>query len=324
MKITTVVPAYKSRYLMELLASLVQQEEPPDQVIFSDDTADFQFAQVLYAEPIKSMVAHLNVTVVEGPKRGAHANWAHCVNAWGARTELLHILCDDDIVYPHFYQQHRRAHLAGTFSSTISRRWYANEAGRPIRMALEVPEVIASHPKKMHELDARTLFSSNVARGANWLGEVSNTVMRAETALLVRDRQFASIGFAGLEDLGAFVCGAVENPICFINEHLGFFRVSPDQNSSQTMGMPLKLAHLAYIALAIIGRNTGHLSQAETQFCIDKVGPAFLWNYRDETDVLEMREFLPELIGQTPGSEARFLAMWESFTNPVATVLSGA
>jgi hypothetical protein len=315
MKITTVVPAYKSKYLMELLTCLVQQAEPPDQVIFSDDTQTLEFAQVLLAEPVKSMVAHLNITVVEGPKRGAHANWAHGVSAWGGRTELLHILCDDDIVYPHFYQQHRRAHMAGHFSSTISRRWYANEAGQTLRLALEVPGVIENHPMRMHALDAKTLFSTNVARGANWLGEVSNTVMRAETAILVRDRQLQAISFAGLEDLGAFVCGAIEHPVCFINEHLGFFRVSPGQNSSQTMGMPLKLAHLAYIALAIIGRNQGLLSAQETQFCIEKVGSAFLWNYRDEQDVADFHEFLPNLIANSSNLEKQFLDMWGKLVN---------
>jgi hypothetical protein len=314
MKITTVIPAYKSKYLMELLASLVHQSEPPSQVIFSDDTPDFAFAQVLYSEPVKSLIAHLNVMVVEGPRKGAHANWAHCVNAWGGRTELLHILCDDDIVFPLFYEQHRRAHMAGTFSSTISRRWYANETGQLTRMALEVPEVMANHPMRWHSLDAKTLFTTNVTRGANWLGEVSNVVMRADTALLVRERKQAGISFAGLEDLGSFVCGAVNNPVCFINEHLGFFRTSPTQNSAQTMGLPLKLAHLAYITLGIIGRNMGVISADEAHKCVEAVTPAFLWHYRDEDDVRHFREILPQMVGQVPGAEALFLQWWSDFS----------
>ena len=33
MKITTVIPAYKSKYLVELLGALAQQTEPADEVI---------------------------------------------------------------------------------------------------------------------------------------------------------------------------------------------------------------------------------------------------------------------------------------------------
>ena len=313
MKITTVIPAYKPKYLLELLASLVHQSEPPEQVIFSDDSADLAFAQVLLAEPVRSLIAHLNVSVVQGPRRGAHANWAHCINAWGGRTELVHILCDDDIVYPHFYECHRRAHMSGVFSSTVSRRWYANEQGKPLRHELGVPEIVAHHPHRLLAFNADSLFAHTVAIGSNWLGEVSNVVMRAETAELIRTRQFESIGFAGLEDLGAFVCGAMAHPLCFINEHLGFFRQSPDQNSAQTMGKPLKLGHLAYIALAIIGRNCGRLNAAQVLSCIRLIGPVFLRHYGAEDDVKEFCEILPALMREQPGAEGRFLALWTKF-----------
>jgi hypothetical protein len=205
--------------------------------------------------------------------------------------------------------------MAGTFSSTISRRWYANESGQLIRKTLNVPEVISNHASRWLSLDARTLFTSNVTRGANWLGEVSNVVMRAETALLVRERKFAGISFAGLEDLGAFVCGAVANPVCFINEHLGYFRTSATQNSAEVMGMPLKLAHLAYISLGLIGRNSGLITADEAQKCIEAVAPAFMWHYRDELDVRDFREILSQMLNKNPSSENTYLHLWRDFVN---------
>ena len=318
MKVTTVIPAYKSKYLLELLASLVQQTEPPDQVIISDDTKDFSFAQVLYSEPVKSLVAHLNVTVVEGPRKGAQANWAHCIKAWGASTELVHLLCDDDVVYPTFYEQHRRAHRLGHYSASVSRRWYANENGQPLRQRLNVPLQYSNHAEKFQSLTSRELFSTTAARSSNWLGELSNSVLRERTAQLVLRRQYDSIGYAGLEDLGSLICGSIEAPLCFINEHLGYFRLSPDQNSSNTAGMPLKLAYLSYIALAFIGRNAGQMTAAESQECIDRVAAVFLWHFREADDVKQVREMLPNLVAQTPGAEGEFLESWNLLQQTVS------
>jgi hypothetical protein len=310
MKLTTVIPAYKSKYLFELLAGLAQQTEPPDAVIFSDDTQGFAFAQVLYAEPVKSLIAHLNVSVVEGPRKGAHANWAHCMQAWGGRTELVHLLCDDDVIYPTFYEEHRLAHASGYFSATVSKRWFANESGQPLRKSLNVPMQYARNPQKLQTVDARSLFETTVARSANWLGEMSNTVMRRETAELVLQRQYAGIGYAGLEDLGSMVCGAMAAPLCFINEHLGYFRLSAEQNSSNTMGLPMKLAHLAYVALALIGRNCGQLSAEQAHEAVVSVGSSFLWHFRDEEDMREMRQWVAALAAQAPQAEVQFLQGW--------------
>jgi len=311
MKLTTVIPAYKSKYLFDLLAGLVQQTEPPDAVIFSDDTSDFSFAQVLYAEPVKSLIEHLNVTVVEGPRTGAHANWAHCIRAWGGSTELVHLLCDDDVIYPTFYEEHRRAHASGNFSASVSRRWYANENGQPLRQSLNVPHQYAHSPNKFQSINALSLFESTVARSANWLGEMSNTVMRRETAELVMQRRFRGIGYAGLEDLGSIVCGSIASPLCFINEHLGYFRLSADQNSSNTKGLPLKLAFLSYVALAIIGRNCGLLSSEQKYGVVVTIASSFLWHFREEEDMRAMSEFLASMAAQVTNSEVQFLQGWE-------------
>lgn len=313
MKITTVIPAYKSQYLMELLASLVQQVEAPDNIIFSDDSPDQSFTQQLNSEPVKSLVAHLNISVIPGPRRGAHANWAHCIAAWGGKTELLHILCDDDIIYPQFYAAHRRAHQSGRFSSSVSRRWYANEAGQPMRHGLNVPDEVAHHPQRMLALSANVLFSTTVGRAGNWLGEVSNTVMRAEVAELIVQRQYDGIPFAGLEDLGAFVCGALADPICFINEHLGYFRQSSNQNSAQTMAAPMKCSIMSFIGLSIIGRRLGQLSPELQQYCTNAVGTNVLHHYRGEADTAEIRALLPDLIAGASGAEQRYLQAWSNF-----------
>lgn len=313
MKITTVVPAYKHKYLLDLLASLVQQSEPPDRVIFSDDSPDQGFTRILTSEPVRSLVAPLNVEVIAGPRRGAHANWAQCIQAWGGQTELLHILCDDDIVYPHFYQRHRQAHASGHFSASVSRRWYANETGQPLRQGLSVPPEVANHPHRLLSLDAGVLFATTVARATNWLGEVSNTVMRAETAQLIVQREYLGIPFAGLEDIGSFVCGALGQPLCFINEHLGFFRQSPNQNSAATMAAPMKCAILSYVALGLVAFRAGQIGKAQLDYCIDIVGQNALWHYRNEDDLAPLRVELRALMAGDDGAEQRYLQVWGDF-----------
>lgn len=313
MKITTLIPAYKSKYLFELLASLVHQTVPPSQVIFSDDSPDGAFTAQLLAEPVKSLVAHLNVKVIPGPKQGANANWVHLLDYWASETELVHILCDDDIIYPHFYERHLQAHGAGYFSSTVSRRWSANENGQPFARGLPVPELISNNPSRFISLESSVIYSTTVGKASNWLGEVSNVVMRPETAEYIRTRHHEGICFAGLEDLGTFILGTLHHPLCFINEHLGYFRQSPEQNSSQTMGIPLKFAHLAYIALAFIGRNIGALNEAQLNYNLDVVGGAVMWNYRDQEDMAPFRLIMPALIAREANSEERFIEMWTKY-----------
>ncbi|RZT05392.1 Glycosyl transferase family 2 [Duganella sp. CF402] len=313
MKITTVIPAYKPKYLMELLAALAQQTEAPERIIFSDDSPDQSFIAILESEPVKSVIAHLNVSTIVGPRRGAHANWAHCIQAWDGQTELLHILCDDDIIYPHFYARHRQAHMSGHFSSTISRRWYANETGQPVRHSLNLPEAVDNHPQRLISLDANALFVSTVGRAANWLGEVSNTVMRADVAEVIVKREVDGIAISGLEDLGAFICGAHAHPLCFINEHLGFFRQSANQNSAVSTSGAMKCAIMSYLGLALIGLRRGLINEEQAQYCFNAVGSNVLWHYRDEADTAAIRAVLPALMAGAPGADAPFLAAWHDF-----------
>lgn len=312
MKITTLIPAYKSKYLFELLAALRHQTVKPHKIIFSDDSPDAAFTRQLNAPDLKALLSDLDISVVQGPRRGAHANCRHIVETWGGETELFHMLCDDDIVYPSFYERHLQAHASGEFSSTVSRRWTAFESGQPMR-DLPVPAVIARHPQRMLALDADLMFSQTAAVGMNWLGEVSNTVMRAELGEKLCFPQMSGIPYAGLEDLGTFLFGTLSRPLCYINEHLGSFRTSAEQNSSLPMGRPLKLAHLGYMALSMAGREVGKLTQQQVQSCIAGIVPAVLAHYRQEADMAEMCALLPDLLAAKPLAEARFLDSWRAF-----------
>ncbi len=312
MKITTLIPAYKEKYLYELLAALIQQTVPPDRVIFSDDSSNQIFMELLSAEPLKSLVAHLNVEVIAGPRKGAYANVCHIIRNFSRDTELVHVLCDDDIIYPQFYERHLHAHNHGVFSSTISGRWTANEVGQPLKKGLSVPDFIKYHPNRNISIDSNIIFSSTVGQSRNWLGEVSNTVYRAEFAEKMLTCELNGISYSGLEDLGSFLEGTLALPLCYINEQLGFMRQNSGQNSTQHFGPPLKLAFLAYIALAIAGKRIDKLTEQMVSDTISIVGSNILWHYRNEIDMAEYCKLMPSLIAGSEGAEDQFLNVWKN------------
>lgn len=311
MKITTLIPAYKPSYLYETLLALVQQTVLPDRVIFSDDSREKIFISSLNSEPIKSLLTHLNVEVIEGPKKGAYENVCHLIRHFKRDTELVHILCDDDVIYPHFYERHLNAHHNAEFSSSISSRWSANEDGRPLRNGLPIPNFIKNHPSRNISIGSDIIFASTIGSARNWLGEVSNTVYRSDFAEKILDRNIDGISYAGLDDLGSFLAGTLILPLCYINEHLGFFRQNPTQNSTQHFGPPLKLAFLAYIAMAIASRNIGKISRETASESISIVGSNIAWHYRNELDMSRFCELMPALMSGDSDSEKMFLKIWE-------------
>lgn len=312
MKITTVIPAYKHQYLPELLGSLLHQTVRPHQVLFSDDSPDGAFIRLLGTAPLAALAMALNVRVVTGPRAGAFANWRHVLQAYGGDTALFHMLCDDDIVYPNFYERHLHAHAQGRFGVTVSRRWTALEGGQPVR-DLPVPPAVADHPSHLLSLGPEVLFPHTCGRGTNWLGEVSNAVFRAECARHIMQPEVDGVGYLGLEDIGGFLCASLGSPVGFINDHLGYFRTSANQASQQHYGRPLKLAHGAYIGLSVIGHRAGHLSAEQLRYAVLAVGSSALQHYADQADLQPMLAALRGWIGGAADGETRFLDAWHAY-----------
>lgn len=309
MRLTTLIPAYKPKYLAELLLALRHQSVKPERIIVSDDSPDLAFTHALGSEPLRSVIADLNVQVIRGPHNGGWANFLHLLQVWNGATELFHFLLDDDIIYPAFYERHLFAHANTDTLCSISRRWTANETGQPIR-DLPLPEVVSTHPHRLLSLTAQTMFSTTIARSANWLGELSNVVLRAECAGDVAAASLDGISYIGLEDLGAYLRASLRKPVTYLNEHLGYFRLSAEQHSANPMGRALKKAHLAYLALAIAARNIGQLSAAQTAQVLAGLGPLVVQRYSGQADMTDFCVLMPGLARGEAEAEAQFLALW--------------
>lgn len=317
MQITTLIPAYKPKYFIELLTALRHQTVKPARVIVSDDSPDQAFVAMLNAEPLKSLVADLHIEVVAGPRTGGYNNFRHLLRLYrdqpGGPTELFHLLLDDDIPYPSFYARHLQAHGQASLGCVVSRRWTALESGQPIR-DLPVPAALDQHPQRMLVLGNEMLFAQTVGVSSNWLGEFSNVTFPAAMAQQLDDPSMAGICFSGLEDLGGFLKVGLIAPLGYINEHLGYFRTSAEQHSAKPMGRPMKLAHLAYIALTLAGRQIGLLSADQAAVNLASLCPTIVQRYGHEEDMAELCAVLPALGVAQPGAEQRFMALWHVYS----------
>lgn len=312
MNICTLVPAYKVNYLESLLLALRSQTVLPYRIIFSDDSPQGAFRHKLASFDLAPLREGLNIEIVDGPRRGAFENFRHLVKYWNCESELFHLLLDDDVIYPTFYERHRIAHASGHFSCSISARWEADESGQPLR-GQPVPEVIANHEGRMLSLDAGVAFMTTVAQCRNWLGEFSNTVISRDFANLVLEPQLAAVSYAGLWDLGAFLAASVHRPLCYLQDHLGYFRKSPGQNSAQSFSPIMKAGVLGYVALAISGRKLGQLSAEQTAHCFSTISSALNYWYGDQEDLADFRALVPLLSSGGDELEVRYLQIWRTF-----------
>lgn len=313
LQFTTLVPAYKPKYLVELLTAIRHQIVKPARIIISDDSPHQSFVVALTNEPLKSLIADLKIEVVAGPRLGAYSNFRYLMHLYDKQTALFHILCDDDIPYPSFYEQHLHAHSILSSRAVVSRRWTALESGQPIS-DLKPPSEVHAHPNRMFSLDAGLLFQKTVALSMNWLGEFSNTTFSAEMVDELDDPSLDGICFTGLEDLGAFLKASLKSPIVYINEHLGYFRTSADQHSANPMGQPMKWAFLAYLALAIGARRLDKLSEIEYQLVLDRVCPLIQYHFGMEEDMKALCLNMTPLLRGDLNAVKNFLVLWHNYS----------
>lgn len=314
MNICTLIPAYKSKYIENLLTALRAQTVPPSRIIFSDDSPNGMYRQRLMSEQVQPLLAGLNVEIVEGPRCGAFENFKNLVRVWNGETDLFHILLDDDVIYPEFYERHLVAHTSGNFSCSISKRWEAGEDGQPLR-GQAAPGAVAVAAQRMLALNADVLFMTTVAECKNWLGEFSNTVFRKEHSPIVLDPTLAAVSYAGLWDLGAFLAASMQQPLCYIQEYLGFFRRSPEQNSAQTFAPIMKAGVLGYVALGISGGRLGKMSKEQALHCFAIISGALNYWYATQDDLAELRLAVAQLAADADGAETGFLSAWNTFLN---------
>jgi hypothetical protein len=311
--VTTLILATRPKFLPQLLKALKHQTHRPARVIISDDNPEQPFIAAVRGIEHSPLARELNLQVVGGPRQGGLKNIRHLLDVWSGQTELFHILCDDDLIYPDFYRWHVAAQGAG-FRCTISRRWSTDENGQPISMLHEPTEVRGS-AQALIGVSAQQLFPAVVATANNWLGEVSNVVMHRDLADLYSDLSFEGIAYDGLDDIGTFLRASTRQPIGLITHFLGMFRQHADQNTGNQNRRIIKLGHVAWIALAMASVRAGYLTPEQSQQCIAGIAHHTLLKYATEPDMTEICSAIARLSKNETGATAAFLDCWARFVD---------
>jgi hypothetical protein len=313
-KITTVIPAYKPKYLHELLTALYHQTVRPERIIFSDDSPDGAFRTALQSDSVRSAMAGMNIEVIDGPRAGAFANCRHLLRAWSRSTRLVHFLLDDDIIYPEFYERHLAVHATGAIDCSVSRRWTAIEPGLPVGR-LPVPDLIAGHERRALSLESDFLFTTTIPACNNWLGELSHAVFNHEVSGLLEESSLAGISFEGLGDIGFFLSASLRKPIGFLTDVLGYFRLNPGQNTQQIASRDFKAGHLAWIALGLAAQRLSKLHPGQAAQCFRTIAAPMTRRFGGNDDMAPFCELLPALMRGDSAAADRFLELWQAFVN---------
>ncbi|QPF73770.1 glycosyltransferase [Roseateles sp. DAIF2] len=312
MQITTLIPAYKTKYMAELLTGLRTQSRLCDRIIVSDDSPNGEFGELLASPAMARLRGRLPIELVRGPRAGAYENFKHLIRLWGGSTELGHLLLDDDILYPDFFDRHLEAHARGRFGASISARWNANEQGQPIE-GMPIPPGVWRAEQRMLALDASAMFASTVPLCQNWFGEFSNCLFRREHAELLFTHEFAGVSYAGLWDLGFFLDVSLREPVAYLQERLGAFRTGGEGHSAQFFGKHMKAAHLGYAALARGAHKLGRLDEAAARQCYQGIALALQQRYAEQPDMVPFAGLLARLAGGDAEAGPLFEAAWGDF-----------
>lgn len=280
--ITTLIPAYKTEFLKDLFQGLKNQTFKQFRVIVSDDSPNNQVTAALKSPELQPYINGLDLEVIEGPKKGATANINHLTKHWAYASPFVHLLLDDDIIYPLFYQLHLLAHQKENVGASASFRWIGNQFGVPVATK-SVPLFISKSDERVDLINADQLFSTAIPNTRNWLGETSNVLFTAESYKYFEDTQINGINYYGLRDIGVYLQISLTQNIAVIKDHLSVFRRHAGQDTGDLKSTTYQGAHIAWIALAIAGLEVGKISVEQAKkgialVCDEKITPRFKTN----------------------------------------------
>lgn len=259
-QLTTLIPAYKAAYLEPLFLGLCRQSFQDFRVILSDDSPGGVITDMIRSGKFQALTSRLNLVVVKGP-HSASRNHEQLMDLWDSKTPLVHMHNDDDVIFPDFYRRHVEAHAVQACCATVSQRWLSQDDGVPA-WSLPLPDFITQSDQHIVRVGPDQLFQSTVGRCANWLGELSNTVMSAEGAVHYPRPPTKDLSYYGLLDIGFILSAGEHLPVTFIREPLSVFRQNAQQTTRNTHTPLDSVGYLAWVAYALLAWRKGRLSTA--------------------------------------------------------------
>jgi hypothetical protein len=307
--ITTLIPAFKPEYLGETLLGLRRQSFRDFRVIVSDDSPGSTITDLIRDRRFGAITDGMDLTVVRGPGN-ARLNHQQLLDLWNGTTPFVHLLMDDDVVFPAFYQSHLDAHAGGDFGVSVSARWLSENDSRPA-WSLPLPPVVTSSPLRHVPLQAADIVASVVPRCDNWLGELSNMLWSASAAPCFSGPPPDALSYHGLLDIGPVLESVGRRPLVFINERLSVFRQHAEQNTRGVGSNSHRGAMLVWVAYALHAWQQQHIDAQDLSKAIGITVKRCLGLY-GETDPV-MNEFYALIQDEgrnLDGLHAAFTRFW--------------
>ena len=222
MRVSILIPAFRTTFLRQAVASALAQAIDDFELVISDDSGGEDVAAVVaqFRDP------RLRYYRTAG-RIGAGAN---CRGLWAeARGDLLLFLLDDDVLMPHALAELVALHAAHPQAAFYwGQRYIIDASGRVTRSPdpLSKPVVVA---------DQSMIVANIASRLVNPIGELSNVLINRRVGLTIDDL----LDYQGLEvhvngDVVLFLNASRLGPGVGASLPIGAFRRHGDQNSSES------------------------------------------------------------------------------------------
>ncbi len=272
MTICTLVPVYKKEFFSGTLISLGTQRLKPSKVIFSDDSPDhFLLNDHSIKRAASQILPETEIVYLQGPRVGPLSNIKFLLGEVSEEHELIHVLFDDDLIFPDFYLAHQTAFSRyPSARCVVSFRWFLSELNIPIG-APPVP-VFVRFGDRYQPIPLHLLASSTVPFVSNWLGELSNTTFRGRTAAeRIFDVCNPSLPVCGLEDIGTFAKFSDEGSLLLMADFLSGFRVSSSNNTANKQSENFKAAVLGWVPISLFALSRSCITSDQHWECVGNV-----------------------------------------------------
>lgn len=260
-KIATLIPAYNTEFIAEVIIGLKNQTYTNFDVYIADDSKNSEITNIINKLDREGGIGKLKIIIFEGAKQ-PRLNHVLLDQLFSRKYEFIHFHLDDDYVFPTFYEEHISAHCKGSFSLSATPRWLADQSGLPVGKDANIP---ITSDSRFIPINSQALAKSTLPRCINWIGELSNIVFRNDFQPIFElpPKTTAEINFYGLIDINTCLSQSLKGDICFIQSYQSIFRQHPGQSTHVKNSHGAAVARVSWLIAAIKCREINLITHEE-------------------------------------------------------------
>jgi hypothetical protein len=283
MEITTLIPAYRHDYLIDVFRGLSEQTYKNFKIVISDDSPEQIISKMIRDGKYAEFTKYLHITLMNGPHdEGKNHNFL--MNYWAGSSPLAHVHHDDDYILPTFYEKHVEAHKQNEILLSASGRWFAKADGIPFHSPLAA-EFLLHTPQEFIILNSSDVISSLLINTRNWIGEVTNMVISSKAWKYKPFTPDFTDPYFGLTDMSLIIKCAAAGKIAYTTEICSVYRIHSQQGTMKTESNKWIIPRLCWVAYCLQAWKDGHLSEKECksglnsamQFCSMELKNNSIW-----------------------------------------------